>query len=278
MLVRAEGPRRVILATSDLDPGAVRRLAGRRLGDDEVRLVVPPPLHREIELPGETGLRLLFERVEAGEEGEEVLRHAAPLVGRAWRLTDTLASSQRHQAWTSALLERLPTGVLVLDPSARVLQANDAARRRLSEQSQLSIARGILRADSPSLQRSLAEVLARAARFERRGAVSETVLLKRPEPAGPLELLMVGSPRFADGNPEAVAVALAFDPRRAEENPAEVLARRFFLGFEETQIISLLLHGHDIPAIAATLDLPQIGTTRQVELVKLLLTRCAVAA
>ena len=286
LLVRAEAARRVILATSDLDPAAVRRLAGRRLGVEEERLVVPPPLHREISLAGEVGLRLMIDRVQLESGGEELVELVGPCLARAWRLTDALVASQRHQTWSATLLERLPTGVLVLDPSGRVLQANEAARRRLAEQEEISVARGALRAEAAALQRMLAELLARSSRFDGRGAATETVFLRRPEPAGPLELLLVASPRFADGNPEAVAVALVFDPRDEAENPATVLARRFHLGYEETQVVSLLLHGRDVAAIAGTLDVPrtaiaaclanlydQIGTTRQVELVKLLLAR-----
>jgi PAS domain-containing protein len=286
LLVRAEGARRVILATSDLDPGAVRRLAGRRLGEDEVRLVEPPEARREVELPEGSGLRLMLDREQIAPAAERLLERAGPLVARAWRLTDAFAASQRHQAWTANLLEKLATGVLVLDRSGRVLQGNDAARRLLAEQSEVSIARGVLRAETPAVERTLSELLARALRFQGRGAATETLYLPRQDEKPALELLIVASPRFADGNPEAVAVGLVFDPRRREQNPAAVLAHRFHLGYEESQVVSLLLHGHDIPTISGTLDVPdaavqaclaslydRIGTTRQVELVKLLLMR-----
>lgn len=291
LLVRAEAARRVILATSDLDPAAVRRMAGRRLEAREERLIVPPVEHVEVPLPGDGSLRLLIDRASVEPAGEELLAQVAPLVARAWRLTDALAASQRHQAWTANLLERQATGILVLDAGGRVLQANEAARRRLGEQQELSVARGVVRANAEVLQRSLAELLARATRFDKRGVATETLLLPRPGDQSPLEFLVIASPRFADGNPEAVAVALVFDPRAEAENPATVLARRFRLSFEEGQVVSLLLHGRDIPAIAAALDVPrtavagslrnlyeQIGTTRQVELVKLLLARGGAAA
>ena len=286
LLVRAEAARRVILATSDLDPAAVRRMAGRRLDAREERLIVPPVEHREVQLPADPSLRLLLDRAQIEPAGEELLAQAAPLVARAWRLTDALAASQRHQAWTANLLERQATGILVLDAAGRLLQANEAARRRLAEQQELSVARGIVRATGGALQRSFAELLARAARFDKRGVATETLLLQRPGDQSPLEFLVVASPRFSDGNPEAVAVALVFDPRAESENPAAVLARRFRLTFEEGQVVSLLLHGRDVAAIAAALDVPksavagslrnlyeQIGTTRQVELIKLLLAR-----
>jgi len=286
LLLRADGVRRVVLATSDLDPGAVRRLAGRRADPEAERLLVLPARHREYALGGDPTLRLLVDRSELLPAIEERLRRIGPLVVKAWRLTDTLAASRRHQAWSGQVLERLSTGVLVLDAAGRVLQANGAARRLLGSQSELAIERGQLRAAAIGLQRSLAELLARAARFEGRGVATESLLLPREAPWGPLEMLIVASPRFTDGDPAAVAVALLFDPRREEENPAVVLARRHHLSFEESQVLALLLRGRDIAEIAAALDVPhdaiaaclrnlyeQVGTTRQVELVKLLLAR-----
>jgi PAS domain-containing protein len=286
LLLRADGVRRIVLATSDLDPGAVRRLAGRRADPDAERLLVLPARHREVPLGGDPSLRLLVDRAELDAAAEELLRLFGPLVAKAWKLTDTLAASRRHQVWNTAVLDRLPTGALVLDAAGRVLQANAAARRLLASQGELAVERGHLRARSIGLQRSLAELLARAARFDGRGAATESLLLPREAPHGPLETLIVASPRFADADPMAVAVALVFDPRREEENPAVVLARRHHLSFEEAQVLALLLRGRDIPEIAAALDVPaeavaaclrnlyeQVGTTRQVELIKVLLAR-----
>lgn len=286
LLLRADGARRIVLATSDLDPVAVRRLAGRRADPEAERLLVVPPRHRELALAGDPLIRLLVDRVELDPPAEALLRRIGPLVVKAWKLTDALAASRRNHAWTVGVLERMATGVLVLDAAGRLLQGNNAARKMLQSQSELAVERGQLRAKSLGLQRSLAELLARASRFDGRGTATESILLPREAPAGPLEMLVVASPRFSDADPSAVAVALLFDPRREEENPAIVLARRFHLGFEESQVVALLLRGRDIPEVAAALDVPrdavaacmkslyqQIGTTRQVELVKLLLAQ-----
>lgn len=286
LLLRADGVRRIVLATSDLDPAAVRRLAGRRADPEAERLLVLPPRHRELPLGGDPSLRLLIDRGELAGAAGELLDRVGPLLVKAWKLTDALAASRRNQNWTAGVLERLATGVLVLDPAGRILQSNPAARRQLQTQAELSVERGQLRARSLGLQRSLAELLARASRFDGRGTATESILLAREAPAGPLEMLVVASPRFSDADPAAVGVALLFDPRREEENPAVVLARRYHLGFEESQVVALLLRGRDIPEIAAALDVPrdavaaclkslyqQVGTTRQVELVKLLLAQ-----
>lgn len=285
LLVRAQGKRRVVLATSDLDPAAVRGLAGRRLAPAADRGITVPEEHCEISLAATEGdLRLMIDRREIEPARAAVLPAIAPLVARAWRLTDALASNRRQRSWTAAQLEGLATGILVLSTSGRVLESNDAAQRMLAEPTDVSIASGVLRASSESLQRALGELLSRAARVERRGAVTASLLL--PRASGPLELLIVGSSRFADGNPEAVAIAMAFEPGKTDEDPAQVLGGRYRLCFEETQVVSLLLHGYDIPGVAAELKVKraaveaclrslyeQMGTSRQVELVKVLLAR-----
>lgn len=284
LLLRADGIRRIVLATNDLDPASVRRLAGRRAAAGESPLVDVPPTFREVILGEDPGLRLLLDRASLEPGQEQLLDLLGPFLSRAWRLTDALAASRRFQTWSRNQLDELATGVLVLDSAGGVLLVNQAARRQIGSQRELRIDRGYLRAQSEVLQRTIAELLARATRFEGRGVETETMLLPRDAPWGPLEVLLVASPRFMDGDPSAVAVALLFDPRREEENPAVILSRRFHLGFEERQVLSLLLRGRDIPEIALTLDVPreavqgclrnlyeQIGTTRQVDLIRLLL-------
>ncbi len=286
MLLRAEGVRRVVLATNELDPLEVRRLAGRRLAAGETPSVTLPPVYRELNLGGDPGLRLLVDRTALGSEAEQLLELLGPLIARAWRLTDALASSRRNLGLSRTVLDELPTGVLVLDSAGGVLFMNPAARRQLASQQELRIEQGYLRAQSQVLQRTISELLARATRFEGRGVETELMLLPREAPWGPVEMLLVASPRFLDSDPNAVGVALLFDPRREEENPTVILARRYHLGFEDRQVLSLLLRGRDIPEIALTLDVPRaaveaclrnlyehIGTTRQVELIKLLLSR-----
>ena len=282
MLLRAEGGKRAVLATNRLDPQAIRRLAGRRSDLDET-LPVCPPRHREVALPGEGRLSLLVDRDQLPAETAAWLEQLAPLSARAWRLTDLLAANERSQTWSAAVLDRLASGVLVLAADATVLQANAAARSRLAEQDALRIEGGRLSASSPALTRTIGALVATDFRQDERRVAAETLHVPRSG-ARSLEVLLVASPRFADAEPRATTVALLFDPSDAAENPATILASRFGLSFEETQVIGQLLHGRSIPEIAATLGVPreviaaclrglyeQVGTTRQVELVKVLL-------
>lgn len=284
MLLRAEGGKRAVLATNRLDPQAIRRLAGRRSDLDET-LPVCPPRHCEVMLPGEGRLSLLVDQDELSPGTADWLGRMAPLIARAWRLTDLLAANERSQTWSAAVLDRQATGVLVLAADGAVLQANAAARVRLAEQEALRIAGGRLGASAPSLARTLAALCATEFRNDERRVAAETLHVPRTG-AQSLEVLLIASPRFADAEPRATAVALLFDPTDASENPAMVLASRFGLSFEETQVIDQLLHGRSIPEIAAALGVTreviaaclrglyeQVGTTRQVELVKVLLAR-----
>lgn len=284
LLVRAQGKRRVVLATSDLDPAAVRGLAGRRLVPPADRGITVPEEHCEISLAAAEGdLRLMIDRREIEPARGGLLPAIAP---RGARLeTHRRAGFEPPPALLDGGAARGPGDrhPRPLDLGARAgIERRGAAHARRTDRRLDRF--GVLRAASESLQRALGELLARAARVERRGAVTASLLL--PRASGPLELLIVGSSRFADGNPEAVAIAMAFEPGKADEDPAQVLGGRYRLCFEETQVVSLLLHGYDIPGVAAELKVKraaveaclrslyeQMGTSRQVELVKVLLAR-----
>ena len=282
MILRGDGPRRAVLATNSLDPVAIRRLAGRR-SDLDATWPACPPEYREFALPGEGRLSLLLDRSDLDSETMPIVEKIAPLLGRAWRLTDALAASERQQAWSSRVLEPLATGTLILGRDGTVLQTNAAARAKLAAQSELKIDAGRLRGASQALDRMLAALLAAGNPLDERRVATESILISRGGD-GALEALVIASPRFADSMPTAVAVILLFDPHADGEDPAVALAARYDLSFEQTQVVGHLLRGRSIPEVATELGVPtavissclggiyqQVGTTRQVELVKLLL-------
>jgi hypothetical protein len=282
MLLRGDGPRRAVLATNSLDPGAIRRLAGRR-SDLDATWPVCPPEYREFALPGEGRLSLLLDRSEFDAETYMLVERMAPLLARAWRLTDALAASERRQTWSARVLEPLATGILVIGRDGVVLQTNSAARAKLAAQSELKIEEGRLRGASQSLDRTFAALFSADAHFDERRVATESMRISRGGD-GALEVLAIASPRFADALPTAVAVVLLYDPRADAEDPAVALAARYDLSFEQAQVVGHLLRGRSIPEVATELEVPtavissclggiyqQVGTTRQVELVKLLL-------
>lgn len=283
MILRGDGNRRAVLATNSLDPTAIRRLAGRR-SDPDATWPACPPQHREFSLPGEGHLSLLIDREDLDAETFVLIERMAPLLGRAWRLTDALAASERRQSWGPRVLEPLATGILILGREGIVLQSNASANRQLATQSELRIEDGRLRGGGQALDRSLAALLTADARFDERRVATESILISRGGESS-LEALVVASPLFADALPASIAVVLLFDPREDAENPAVALAARHDLSFEQTQVVGHLLRGQSIPETAARLGVPtdvissclggiyrQVGTTRQVELIKLLLS------
>jgi hypothetical protein len=283
MILRGEGAKRAVLATNHLGPTAIRALAGRR-NDPDATWPICPPEHREFAIPGEVRLSLLVDRVNFDSETLAEIHRLAPIVGAAWRLTDMLAASERRQSWGPRSFESLAMGVLILARDGLVLQANAALHPLLAEQRELRIDGGRLRAASPALERSLGALLTADIRPDEKRVATQSILLPR-QGGGTVEVLLVASPRFSDALPAAVAVALVFDPQSDAENPAVALASRHDLSFEQTQVVGYLLRGRTIPEIASTLGIPQdvissclggiyaqIGTTRQVELVKLLLS------
>lgn len=282
MLLRGEGTRRAVLATNSLDPVAIRRLAGRR-SDLDATWPVCPPEFREFSLPGEGRLSLLLDRNEVDAETHLLVERVAPILARAWRLTDALAAAERRQSWSARVLEPLATGILVVGRDGVVLQTNPAARAKLAAQSELRIDDGRLRGASQALDRSLSALFTNDGSFDERRVATESMLISRGGD-GALEVLVIASPRFADALPTAVAVVLVFDPRADAEDPAVTLAARYDLSFEQAQVVGHLLRGRSIPEVASELGVPtpvissclggiyqQVGTTRQVELVKLLL-------
>ncbi|MEO7975443.1 MAG: hypothetical protein ABIU84_17825 [Thermoanaerobaculia bacterium] len=282
MLLRGDGPRRAVLATNNLDPGAIRRLAGRR-SDLDATWPVCPPEYREFSLPGEGRLSLLLDRAELDADAYMLVERMAPLLARAWRLTDAMAAAERRQSWSARVFEPIATGILVLGRDGQVLQTNPAARAKLVSQSELRIEAGRLRGASLGLDRSLAALLSNDSQFDERRVATESMRISRGGD-GALEVLMIASPRFADALPTAAAVVLLYDPRIDAEDPAVTLAARYDLSFEQAQVVAHLLRGRSIPEVATELGVPtpvissclggiyqQVGTTRQVELVMLLL-------
>ena len=282
MILRGDGSRRAVLATNSLDPGAIRRLAGRR-SDLDATWPVCPPEYREFALPGEGHLSLLLDRAELDADTYLLVERMAPLLARAWRLTDAMAASERRQSWSARVLEPIATGILVVGRDGVVLQTNPAARAKLAVQNELRIEEGRLRGASLALDRSLAALFASDSQFDERRVATESMRISRGGD-GALEVLVIASPRFADALPTAVAVVLLFDPRADAEDPAVSLAARYDLSFEQAQVVGHLLRGRSIPEVATELGVPtavissclggiyqQVGTTRQVELIKLLL-------
>ena len=186
-------------------------------------------------------------------------------------------------------LDRISTGVLLLDADGRVLFANRAAEQIAGQDDGLRITRDGLAAALPEETAALRRLVAAAALTTNgngSGAGGE-LLLSRPSMRRPLALAVSPLPRdgFLPGLPGVPAVAVfVADPEAAGESDAALLARLYGLTAAESRLTAALMMGGDLREVSDALGVSyhtaraqvksvfsKTGTRRQAELVQLLL-------
>ena len=186
----------------------------------------------------------------------------------------------------TGLLGTTRTGVIQLDRSGRIVEANDLARNLLRRNEGLSDHDGALRTSRPEDNDRLQDLLARAMpRFGGQGA-SGSMLVRRPSllPRFALHVKPVTS-REVDHRPRRVAaLVLIVDPvEQARIDPGFVEAA-LGLSPAETEVAVLLAEGRTAPQIAAKTGrgystvrthlkhiFAKLGVSRQFEVAQLVL-------
>lgn len=281
LVVERCGERRLLLESSD--PIAVKALLRSPAGGAE-----SPGEHEgavEVVLRAELPtLHLLLERgpLEAGEA--ELLRRLAPHVARAWRVTHSLAEAERRLRLTGQALDRLATGVALVDAQGLVLAANAAAERLLAGGSDVRIEGGRLLAHEPALARRLAAALLRlGAPHAERSLPAEVLRLRSGRDESTLELLLLPLATGSDAT-DSPAVLFVYEPSGAGLAPADLLEKIYGLTPAEARVVGRILVGRTLEESARDLGVGletvrthlqrvfrKVGTTRQADLVRLLL-------
>lgn len=195
-----------------------------------------------------------------------------------------------HEAALAAL-DRLRTGVVLLDRQRRVLFVNRAAARVLDRRDGLCVERGRLAPRSPRDRARLEILLALASAPSRRGSVARggALRLERAGDRRPLALLVTplgevaSARRWVDGTVPEVALFVS-DPEERIEAPEEHLVRLYRLTPAEARVAAELLAEKSPREAAEALGvsyettrlhvkriLAKAGVRRQSELVRLLL-------
>lgn len=282
LLVERVGDRRFVLAASDL---AAAGPEGRRA---ESRLELSGGSADAVEVAlGEEApeLRLLLDRGPLDAVETELLRLLAPHLIRAWRVTHTLAEAERRLRLTGQALDRLATGVALVDAAGGVLAANVAAVRMLGCESEIRIDGGRLVAREPALARRLATALLRlAGPHADRSLPAEVLRLPSDADEPRLELLLLPLPPAPDGSGSPAAL-FVYEPAGAGLAPADLLERIYGLTPAESRVVGRILVGRTLEESARDLGIGRetarthlkrifrkVGTTRQTDLVRLLLT------
>src|SRR5690625_66524 len=219
---------------------------------------------------------------------QRLLRHLQLAIA----LHARLSSSETERQVFDDTMDRLATGVVILDSQAGILRTNQAAERLLGSSSILQVHQGRLRLRQTAEQRAFRELfdavvqahlegqpdLIRALRIATSDGGPGVGLLLRPLPRVPA----------ADwGGNASVAVFLS-DPSQRRSAPTEVLIQLFGFTPAESALALLLANGSSLDEAAGELDISRntakshlsaiyakTGVSRQGKLVQLLLKSVA---
>ena len=216
-----------------------------------------------------------------------LLRGVLPHLRQFVRIRQALAKAEARGASTIELLENPRIGIIYLDQQGRIVSVNDRARTILRHGDGVSDREGELRADRPTDQARLEQLLAGALPTAGVAAVSGSMVLHRPSVLLPfiVHVKPVGAPQTDFRAQRVAALVLIVEPGRQPRIDQGIVASVLGLTPEESQVAAWLAEGRTVRDIAMTTGrtesaihwhLRQIfvkcGVSRQVDLVRLVLS------
>ncbi len=269
LLVASAAGERRLLSAGHADP--------TRDAADVRSLAALDPGTRTVPVGG--GLELVLDVKELSPSELALLGRLTPHLSRAFRLAERVAISERSAVHAPAL-ERLPTGVTLLDAEGRSLFMNRAARHLLAAGSPLVLDGGKLAPCHPVSRALLESLVVQVAAPSAAGRRRAGGRLRLPEGEGAaVDLVVVPFEGRIDG---AVASCAVFLSREGEvPGVEERLAQLYELSPGEARCAMHLVEGQQLEAdpkaepekvretVAALYE--KLGSTRQRDLVWLLL-------
>jgi DNA-binding CsgD family transcriptional regulator len=246
--------------------------------------------HAIVDDEGRTlGGMTVFRRSGQGEFTEAELERAStfiPHLRRAATVHHSLHAVAQEQIALGEAIDRLYTGVLLLDGQRRVVLQNQAASRILADEDGLRVDRSGPSALDAKDNVRLRELIARAIAEEPAPPdVPNVILIKRPSGKRDYTLTvgaLLDNPGEASEE-DATAVIFVVDPETDLSAPAEVLEDLYDLTHSEAQIVRLIADGLTIEEAAKKRGVSvntarshlkrafaKTGTTRQSELMRLI--------
>ncbi len=178
-----------------------------------------------------------------------------PHLRRALQVHLKLAAATSNERASLDALDRLPSGVVLLDASGRVVFVNRAAQRMAAAADGFSIVNAMLQAsrnaDDVVLRRLVGDALG-----DGLGAGGTLAL---PRPSGKRPFAIVATPLSSDENAFAplrpAALVFITDPEAAPTPPRELLRRLFGLTARESELTAALATGERLDEVADRLGL-----------------------
>jgi DNA-binding CsgD family transcriptional regulator len=227
-----------------------------------------------------------------GASDFELLDLLVPHLRRAYRIHRRLGDARHEQRALREVLDRLPSGVILLDEDLRAVLTNRSADQILGLEDGIRLDRGRPRLDDSAQDRAFQQLLAEAIQMRAQRGRSYGKTLSVTRPSGRRSYPMMVGPLLAPppgtSLREAVAILFIADPEGSQISTTEVLEGLYDLTPAEAELLRLLAEGRSLEEVAgqrgvtmntARSQLKQVfaktDTRRQGELVRLVLTGVA---
>jgi DNA-binding CsgD family transcriptional regulator len=215
-----------------------------------------------------------------------------PHLARAYAVHSRLGEARHEQRALREVLDRFPSGVMLLDKDSRVVLTNRSADQILAQDDGIRLDHGCPRLADPRQDRVFQQLLAEAVqtRAVRGHSHGKTTTVLRPSGRRSYAS-MVGpllAPPPGTSLREAVAILFVSDPEGSQISTSEVLEGLYDLTPAEAELLRLLAEGRSLEEVAvkrgvtintARSQLKQVfaktDTRRQGELVRLVLSGVA---
>jgi DNA-binding CsgD family transcriptional regulator len=238
-----------------------------------------------------TGGVKVFRKEGQGPFTQSELEHAGefvPHLARALQVGQALRDSRSKRAALGEAVDRLPTGVLLLDAERRVVLQNRCARRILGDDDGLRVdATGpsaVDAQDNVRLQTLIAEALDPSVDLPTGGGFAKVKRASGKREYAVLVARLAAGPE-AGISSDAVVVIFVVDPESGRSTPVEVLEDLYELTHSEAQIVRLIAQGMSLEEAATARGVSmntarshlkhafaKTGTGRQSELLRLVIS------
>ena len=252
-----------------------------------------PAGHTLVDESGEPiGGFVVFRAEGQGPFSDEELASISPFIPhfrRALHVHLALHGARTVQHAVSEALNRLPTGVLLLNKKREVVLRNRGADRIVSQDDGFRLDRNGPCATNARENASLQKLIADAMETQHRGPLASSGFLSVSRPSGRRPFAVMVTPLLAvpAGGVVSDAVVALFvsDPDAGRVSEAEVLAKLYALTHSEAEMVRLLALGLSLEEAAGKRGVSmntarshlkhafaKTGTSRQGELVRLVIT------
>ena len=176
------------------------------------------------------------------------LDHLVPHLARAHRILDQMRAMRREHDVLREVIDRIPTGIVLIDETGHVATLNDSALLSIENHEGLHVENGRLVVDDPETDRWLQQVIQEACDPEIRADCDpERRVMSGHRSATngqiPLVVTPLLSPASESTIPDAVAMVFVGTPKLARGTSLSLLRNLYGLTRAEAEITQLLADG-----------------------------------